>query len=137
MTVSGTLARRLGVRWMQIESHGQGDEQRQHIGRHSRPSQQTFNQTDHRQNWAPYCRYCQTEFPSLRDDGFSSRLTQASLSCNCLSCRDNLAYFWLSGGERQDLMGRSEEHTSELQSLMRTSYAVFCLRQNKLTKTKP
>src|SRR3546814_9744812 len=26
---------------------------------------------------------------------------------------------------------RSEEHTSELQSLMRTSYAVFCLKQNK------
>src|SRR3546814_6314728 len=25
---------------------------------------------------------------------------------------------------------RSEEHTSELQSLMRTSYAVFCLTQN-------
>src|SRR3546814_2448659 len=29
--------------------------------------------------------------------------------------------------------GRSEEHTSELQSLMRISYAVFCL--NKLTNT--
>src|SRR3546814_3190961 len=27
--------------------------------------------------------------------------------------------------------GRSEEHTSELQSLMRRSYAVFCLKQNK------
>src|SRR3546814_13285067 len=26
---------------------------------------------------------------------------------------------------------RSEEHTSELQSLMRTSYAVFCLKKNK------
>src|SRR3546814_3966646 len=26
--------------------------------------------------------------------------------------------------------GRSEEHTSELQSLMRTSYAVFCLTNN-------
>src|SRR3546814_3187928 len=26
------------------------------------------------------------------------------------------------------LTGRSEEHTSELQSLMRTSYAVFCLK---------
>src|SRR3546814_3316828 len=26
------------------------------------------------------------------------------------------------------LMGRSEEHTSELQSLMRISYAVFCLK---------
>src|SRR3546814_4970535 len=31
------------------------------------------------------------------------------------------------------LAGRSEEHTSELQSLMRISYAVFCLKkQNKL-----
>src|SRR3546814_3216989 len=28
--------------------------------------------------------------------------------------------------------GRSEEHTSELQSLMRISYAVFCLKQNTL-----
>src|SRR3546814_958335 len=27
--------------------------------------------------------------------------------------------------------GRSEEHTSELQSLMRSSYAVFCLKQKK------
>src|SRR3546814_7419858 len=27
--------------------------------------------------------------------------------------------------------GRSEEHTSELQSLMRTSYAVFCLNTKK------
>src|SRR3546814_8687071 len=35
---------------------------------------------------------------------------------------------------------RSEEHTSELQSLMRTSYAVFCLKKNKTnnrTKTPP
>src|SRR3546814_1893785 len=28
-------------------------------------------------------------------------------------------------------IGRSEEHTSELQSLMRISYAVFCLKKNK------
>src|SRR3546814_8912197 len=28
--------------------------------------------------------------------------------------------------------GRSEEHTSELQSLMRISYAVFCLKQKKI-----
>jgi hypothetical protein len=46
------------------------------------------------------------EFPPLRDDGFSSRLTQTSLSCNCLSCRDNLAYIWLKGGERQDPFGQ-------------------------------
>src|SRR3546814_3925791 len=28
-------------------------------------------------------------------------------------------------------LGRSEEHTSELQSLIRISYAVFCLKQKK------
>src|SRR3546814_5878643 len=32
--------------------------------------------------------------------------------------------------EHEDAAGRSEEHTSELQSLMRTSYAVFCLKKN-------
>src|SRR3546814_5037825 len=31
---------------------------------------------------------------------------------------------------------RSEEHTSELQSLMRISYAVFCLKKKKTEKTK-
>src|SRR3546814_10092735 len=31
---------------------------------------------------------------------------------------------------------RSEEHTSELQSLMRISYAVFCLKKNKESKYK-
>src|SRR3546814_5182297 len=29
---------------------------------------------------------------------------------------------------------RSEEHTSELQSLMRNSYAVFCLKKKKITQ---
>src|SRR3546814_5065562 len=31
--------------------------------------------------------------------------------------------------------GRSEEHTSELQSLMRISYAVFCLKKKKKQQT--
>src|SRR3546814_6052127 len=31
-------------------------------------------------------------------------------------------------------LGRSEEHTSELQSLMRISYAVFCLKKKKKIK---
>src|SRR3546814_7998602 len=51
----------------------------------------------------------------------------------------------LSGGEQQmlavartlardvKLLLRSEEHTSELQSLMRISYAVFCLKKKKYT----
>src|SRR3546814_6872188 len=34
------------------------------------------------------------------------------------------------------LVGRSEEHTSELQSLMRISYAVFCLKKTKNTYTE-
>src|SRR3546814_1852023 len=37
--------------------------------------------------------------------------------------------------ERHSLV-RSEEHTSELQSLMRISYAVFCLKQKKKNKYK-
>src|SRR3546814_10892875 len=31
---------------------------------------------------------------------------------------------------------RSEEHTSELQSLMRISYAVFCLKKKNINKTQ-
>src|SRR3546814_8324365 len=40
---------------------------------------------------------------------------------------------------RQHLLhGRSEEHTSELQSLMRISYTVFCLKKTKQRRaTKP
>src|SRR3546814_1337791 len=34
------------------------------------------------------------------------------------------------------LRSRSEEHTSELQSLMRISYAVFCLKKKKNTQVK-
>src|SRR3546814_3574438 len=36
-------------------------------------------------------------------------------------------------GADHDSWGRSEEHTSELQSLMRISYAVFCLKKKKKT----
>src|SRR3546814_9236246 len=37
---------------------------------------------------------------------------------------------------RQPVLARSEEHTSELQSLMRISYAVFCLKKKIKTKTQ-
>src|SRR3546814_4078906 len=50
----------------------------------------------------------------------------ADLDCRC--GRAELLY-------HEHIGYRSEEHTSELQSLMRTSYAVFCLKQKK--KTKP
>src|SRR3546814_2155885 len=37
---------------------------------------------------------------------------------------------------RAELHDRSEEHTSELQSLMRISYAVFCLKKKKIKNTQ-
>src|SRR3546814_7199974 len=36
------------------------------------------------------------------------------------------------GGTAGAITARSEEHTSELQSLMRISYAVFCLKKKKI-----
>src|SRR3546814_5993318 len=40
-------------------------------------------------------------------------------------------------GEQDFLPRRSEEHTSELQSLMRISYAVFCLKKKTTKNTYP
>src|SRR3546814_3849215 len=59
--------------------------------------------------------------------------------------RAGIASLWISRGDTLDfdavlpsiaevvevVEGRSEEHTSELQSLMRISYAVFCLKKKK------
>src|SRR3546814_3716287 len=42
---------------------------------------------------------------------------------------------WVEAYNRNGALvaARSEEHTSELQSLMRISYAVFCLKKKKIT----
>src|SRR3546814_1408222 len=48
---------------------------------------------------------------------------------NDAHCDDDVAEItWLA---RSAWAGRSEEHTSELQSLMRISYDVFCLKKKK------
>src|SRR3546814_3164868 len=39
----------------------------------------------------------------------------------------------LARNPESEVVARSEEHTSELQSLMRISYAVFCLKKKKQT----
>src|SRR3546814_3447807 len=55
------------------------------------------------------------------------------------TCIISILYDTESGKSSQIALtgNRSEEHTSELQSLMRISYAVFCLKQkNKYTVTK-
>src|SRR3546814_5331083 len=53
--------------------------------------------------------------------------------CNADSCT-NLAFLAAAHGcfpSSSRRVRRSEEHTSELQSLMRISYAVFCLKKKK------
>src|SRR3546814_1301842 len=53
-------------------------------------------------------------------------------------CGDDVAELEVNGTvvavhSRHSALIRSEEHTSELQSLMRISYAVFCLKKKKIT----
>src|SRR3546814_9841865 len=49
---------------------------------------------------------------------------------------EDLAATAIWGSQQLDLF-RSEEHTSELQSLMRNSYAVFCLKKKKEPHRQP
>src|SRR3546814_10556412 len=64
----------------------------------------------------------------------------SSASCCCALARSSgksrliAARVNASSGAFTDF--RSEEHTSELQSLMRISYAVFCLKKKKKKKKK-
>src|SRR3546814_2458545 len=55
--------------------------------------------------------------------------TKAYARANALSVEQPQAEWLVAAGAAQGM--RSEEHTSELQSLMRSSYAVFCLKQKK------
>src|SRR3546814_7195312 len=59
------------------------------------------------------------------------RILRAAFGCACrIRFRCRVGRVVLSGGVLRR-SARSEEHTSELQSLMRTSYAVFCLQKKK------
>src|SRR3546814_3403839 len=60
-------------------------------------------------------------------------MDRAQLPLNALRAFEAAARhlnFTRAGLELHVSQGRSEEHTSELQSLMRISYAVFCLKKN-------
>src|SRR3546814_10256219 len=84
------------------------------------------------------------------DRACQSRTCQAaSLNCRCRACPGNPCPQQAPGlsgearcrgrmGPRDKPEGdnRSEEHTSELQSLMRISYAVFCLKKKTQNKTQ-
>src|SRR3546814_7007154 len=54
--------------------------------------------------------------------------------CHCASSRCP-SFAAVSAAPIAAVSKRSEEHTSELQSLMRISYAVFCLKKKKNTTT--
>src|SRR3546814_9124500 len=49
----------------------------------------------------------------------------------------DVAWISTAGRSAATAAGRSEEHTSELQSLMRISYAVFCLKKKNKQNTYP
>src|SRR3546814_7458258 len=76
-------------------------------------------------------------YPFFRDGAgganFVVRATDAALVDACLAA---LAARLVTAGHTPVDGGRSEEHTSELQSLMRISYAVFCLNQKTSYNTQ-
>src|SRR3546814_8422742 len=59
--------------------------------------------------------------------------TQATHTAHLVKLRAQVVHVELTLGELLRHCLRSEEHTSELQSLMRISYAVFCLKKKKNT----
>src|SRR3546814_4353177 len=67
------------------------------------------------------------EYSSSTGQGRGVRLREAALADPARPGRGLLSAKFPSRPEI-----RSEEHTSELQSLMRISYAVFCLKKKKL-----
>src|SRR3546814_8235367 len=60
----------------------------------------------------------------LPDDAINGREPQSRAGADFLGREERLE-------DPVEILLRSEEHTSELQSLMRTSYAVFCLKKKK------
>src|SRR3546814_5471901 len=81
---------------------------------------------------------CSSDLPTGRWRGNADSYTAFFTECfiDEIAARagsDALSYRMAMLGDAPLLARRSEEHTSELQSLMRISYAVFCLKK----KTKP
>src|SRR3546814_5888989 len=76
--------------------------------------------------YTPECRECKTCLSQKSNLCTSIRSTQGQGLMP-----DGTRRFSLGGQMHNHNMGRSEEHTSELRSLMRISYAVFCLKKIK------
>src|SRR3546814_5210350 len=61
-------------------------------------------------------------------------LTRVLVNVADVVMRGSTPYYRYGNNGYGDPLARSEEHTSELQSLMRISYAVFCLQKKKKKK---
>src|SRR3546814_7470157 len=70
----------------------------------------------------------ETEGASMAEAGATTRRSAASIDDAEVAKFAAMAQAWWDP--------RSEEHTSELQSLMRSSYAVFCLKKKKTIQEK-
>src|SRR3546814_5747617 len=77
-----------------------------------------------------------TLFRSARDAGCCVGSMMAATRASPSLLAPLGAVVALSGGLGPKGRERSEEHTSELQSLMRISYAVFCLKKKKTNRQK-
>src|SRR3546814_3739223 len=66
-------------------------------------------------------------FRRARNGAYSARAWKRQPLATCTSSMVRVC---------QSALSRSEEHTSELQSLMRISYAVFCLKKKKKIRAK-
>src|SRR3546814_6223269 len=87
-------------------------------------------------------RYVQTSQhggQTRRMDGLNTRngsLLEKSVQSFVPECFYHVLLYRVTYQLSSNIMCRSEEHTSELQSLMRISYAVFCLKKKKTTTTQ-
>src|SRR3546814_3694285 len=80
----------------------------------------------------PYTTLFRSAFRGLtgqlgRRSGFPLRVILGRAGC----ANDSFGFNGRNQAADVCTFGRSEEHTSELQSLMRISYAVFCLKKKK------
>src|SRR3546814_5599795 len=64
-------------------------------------------------------------------DDYMVRLAEEGLEKRMVQLFPDEAERQANHAQYQERLHRSEEHTSELQSLMRISYAVFCLKKKK------
>src|SRR3546814_10257246 len=83
--------------------------------------------TEHADELRDGCNHCCRITVGLHEDGVGIHRAQFRQAVHMLL---NLQHPVLAADAPAQML-RSEEHTSELQSLMRISYAVFCLKKKK------